>query len=319
MKKPTVSVNLCCYNSEKYLRETLQSVVEQTYKDWELVIINDGSSDSTESIISEYIKHGYPVIYQYQENKGLGASRNEALKLSQGEFIAFIDHDDIWMPTKLEKQMPLFERNPMVGLVFCDSIFLKDNKNLYRLYKKDRPLRGMVFRDLLARYSLSMETVIVRKKTLLSLDHWFDDTLIMAEEMDLFLRIAYNWELDYVDEPLCKWRIHEESESYKHAYLIPKEKELILEKLTRLYPDFRERYSKEIEEQKRMINYQWALSKWKDGSIKEARRYLKPYIWKDKNAFLAYFLSYTSYNWYIYLKENYFKLKFGRSLLAVIV
>ena len=114
--KPTVSINLCCYNGEKYLREALDSIINQTYKDWELVIINDGSKDSTESIIYEYIKQGYPIVYHYQENHGLGYSRNEALKRSHGEYVAFIDHDDVWMPEKLEKQIPLFYKNPKMAI-----------------------------------------------------------------------------------------------------------------------------------------------------------------------------------------------------------
>ena len=77
-----VSINLCCYNSEKYLKETLDSIVKQTYKDWELVIINDGSCDSTESIIDHYIEQGHPIVYKYQKNQGLSSSRNEAIKLS---------------------------------------------------------------------------------------------------------------------------------------------------------------------------------------------------------------------------------------------
>ena len=125
---PRVSINLCCYNSERYLRETLDSIVSQTYKDWELIIINDGSSDATESIVSEFIKRGHPIVYHYQANKGLALSRNEALKRSRGEYIAFIDHDDLWMPEKLEKQILALESNPEIDFFygnFCCKFFRK--------------------------------------------------------------------------------------------------------------------------------------------------------------------------------------------------
>ena len=115
---PKVSINLCCYNSEKYLRETLDSIVKQTYKDWELIIINDGSSDSTEAIIYEYIKQGYPIAYHYQRNKGLAFSRNKALELSQGKYVAFIDHDDLWLPDKLEKQASILEKRPEIDFLY---------------------------------------------------------------------------------------------------------------------------------------------------------------------------------------------------------
>ena len=117
-----VSINLCCYNGEAFLDETLHSICSQTYPNWELVIVNDGSTDGTEAIVEKYMNQGVPIIYHVQENQGLGASRNKALELSSGAFIAFIDQDDLWLPEKLEKQIMLFE-NPETGLVFCDVIF----------------------------------------------------------------------------------------------------------------------------------------------------------------------------------------------------
>src|SRR5438874_5550918 len=105
---PTVSITLCCFNSERFLAETLRSIIDQTYKDWELVIINDGSTDSTESIIQTFIDRKWPIVYHSQQNAGLGRSRNKAVELSRGEFIALIDHDDLWEPEKLARQIPLF-------------------------------------------------------------------------------------------------------------------------------------------------------------------------------------------------------------------
>lgn len=291
------------------MRETLQSIIEQTFKDWELVIINDGSSDSTESIIFEYKNKGVPIIYRYQQNKGLGASRNEALKLSSGEYIAFVDHDDIWMKQKLEKQIPLFENNSKVGLVYSDTIFFKNGKDLYNLFRKRVHPKGYVFREMLANYFLPIETVVIRKETLLSLDSWFDETLTMAEEMDLFLRIAYVWALDYINEPLAKWRIHGESFSQKHPYLVPKETEIILEKLSKLYPNFEIKYSQEIEEQRKLIAFNWALCEWKVGNKAKVRAYLFPYILKGRKLFIAYIFSFFPYPLFRFLQKIYSFLK----------
>ena len=102
---PLVSINLCCYNGARHLRETLDSIIAQTFKDWELVFINDGSTDATGSIIEDYIRRGHPIIYRSRENRGLGYSRNEAIRCSQGQYLAFVDADDLWMPEKLEKQI----------------------------------------------------------------------------------------------------------------------------------------------------------------------------------------------------------------------
>src|SRR2546421_314712 len=125
---PKVSITLCCYNSERYLDETLQSITAQTYKDWELVVINDGSRDATEDIVRRYMDAGWPIVYQYQENRGLSASRNKSIELSSGEFIAMIDHDDLWSPEKLEKQVPLFE-DPKVGVVYTQTVVIGSSKS----------------------------------------------------------------------------------------------------------------------------------------------------------------------------------------------
>ncbi len=106
---PKVSINLCCYNGEKYLEETLQSIFLQKYKNWELVVVNDGSTDSTERIIRRHEAAGLPIVYHYQKNAGLGSARNKALQLSSGSYIALIDQDDIWLPEKPEKQVRDFE------------------------------------------------------------------------------------------------------------------------------------------------------------------------------------------------------------------
>ncbi len=145
MKLPKVSINLCCYNSEKNLRETLESIVKQTYKDWELIIINDGSSDSTESIIYEYVNQGFPITYHYQENKGLGYSRNEALSRSQGEYIAFIDHDDIWVAGKLNRQVAFLDQNPEVDFLYSNFFMLDEGKNKQYLAFKNPATKRFCF------------------------------------------------------------------------------------------------------------------------------------------------------------------------------
>ena len=96
---------ICCYNSEKYLHETIDSVIDQTYTNWEIVIVNDGSTDGTEEIILDYIDQGIPITYLKQENKGFGAARNKAIELAKGDWIAIIDHDDICIPNRLESQV----------------------------------------------------------------------------------------------------------------------------------------------------------------------------------------------------------------------
>jgi glycosyltransferase involved in cell wall biosynthesis len=225
--KQKVSINLCCYNSEKYLRETLESIVNQTYKDWELVIINDGSSDSTESIISEYIKQGYPIIYHYQENRGLGASRNRAIKISQGEYIAFIDHDDIWLPQKLEKQIELFIEKPRLGAIYTDCYYIDSSGSITgRWFEERQPYQGRVFNQLLLEeFFMPIQTLIVQKEVLEKVG-LFNASLNIAEDNDINLKIAYQYEIGFIPEPLVGYRIHEGCSS-KDYFTLSKEQYLV--------------------------------------------------------------------------------------------
>ena len=285
---PTVSINLCCYNSERYLRETMESIVNQTYKDWELVIINDGSSDSTESIINEYITQGYPIIYYYQQNKGLGYSRNEALKRSGGEYIAFIDHDDLWMPGKLEKQIPLFD-DPEVGLVYSDVIHFNSNNDEFRISDGLAFYRGMCFHQLLKNYFLSLPSVVIRKKILEQETEWFDQRFNLIEEYDFFIRIAYSWKLDMCRDALAKYRVHKSSCSWTQEDLFYEEQIILLEKYCKLWPDFSAKYFNLIKTQ---TYCQKALYLWKNKKAKDARNCLSPYWYRHYKAFLLYLASF---------------------------
>ena len=294
---PTVSINLCCYNSEKYLEETLQSIFAQTYKDWELIIINDGSTDATESMVKQYISQEYPIIYHFQKNHGLGYSRNEALKRSHGKYVAFIDHDDIWMPEKLEKQIPVFYRETKTAIVTSNAIQFNEAGN-NALFCKKAPPTGYVFRELLGNNFICLSTAVIRRCALDDLDEWFDPRFRHIEEAELFTRIAYTWYLDYVDEPLVKNRIHKESSSYLRPDLSPKETEMMISKFISLYPDFEKLYRKEILKLRYYIQYYYGLLEWKQGQNSLVRKRLRPFLDNRLRAMVPFILSVFPYRYY---------------------
>lgn len=204
---PTVSINLCCYNSERFLAATLDSIVAQTYRDWELVIINDGSRDATEEIVKRYIAQGWPIHYHSQTNAGLGASRNKALELSKGKFVALIDHDDLWTPDKLERQIPLFA-NPRVGLVYSGADVIGPDGRILRPYMpQDRMFRGNVLNELFLLDFLACSTAVMRRSVIDEVGP-FRPELAITEEYELWFRIAEKYEFDFVADPLMKWRLH---------------------------------------------------------------------------------------------------------------
>lgn len=297
---PKVSINIPCFNSEKHIAETLQSVLSQTFEDFEIILVNDGSTDMTEEIIKTFSDPR--IKYYYQKNMGLSKTRNKQLGLSSGDFIAFLDHDDIWLPTKLEKQIQLFENQPKVGLVYCDTIFFNDKGDVKRLYSNRVPPRGNVFRQILKNYFLAMPSVVIRKQALESQQQWFDENFSMSEEYDLFIRIAHDWDFDYVNEPLAKWRMHSTSLTFSKRELVSRETELIMAKFIKIYPNFESKYKSELVAMKAFTQYQYALLDWEKGHSQNARSRLRPLIWLNIRYFTVYLLSFLPFVVYTKLK-----------------
>ena len=208
---PKVSINLCCCNSEPFLEETLASVFAQTYTDYELVIVNDGSRDGTDAIVRRHLAQGRPLVYRAQKNEGLGAARNKALELSSGGLIAILDHDDVWEPRKLEKQIPLFER-PEVGFTGSDALLMDAAGRPLSLCSQRNPLRrGHVLRELFLYNFVPCAASVLRKSAIAKAGGFFRPDFRIAEEYELFLRLAEVSEFDFVPEPLVRIRVHPSS------------------------------------------------------------------------------------------------------------
>ncbi|MEW6679749.1 MAG: glycosyltransferase family A protein, partial [bacterium] len=133
-----------CYNSSKYLEEAINSVYAQTYKDWEIVFLDNASTDN-----SAEIAKGYDRKLKYYKNEThvpLGCARNMAIEKANGEYIAFLDCDDMWSPEKLELQVGLLDKNPNIGLVYCDAFLINEDntKIINQFFKIAKPFRGKV-------------------------------------------------------------------------------------------------------------------------------------------------------------------------------
>ncbi|HUN54984.1 MAG TPA: glycosyltransferase family A protein [Smithella sp.] len=113
--KPLVSVIIPVFNTEKYLSEAIESILAQSYSPMELIIVDDGSTDSTAKIAKRF---GSLVRYHYQENSGAGVARNQGIAMAKGDYFAFLDADDLWMPEKMKRQWEAFEENPHLDMVF---------------------------------------------------------------------------------------------------------------------------------------------------------------------------------------------------------
>lgn len=288
---PLVSVIMNCYNGEEYLREAIASVFTQTFRDWEIVFYDNASTDRSVEIAQSF---GPRVrCFTRTANVKLGEARNEAIKQASGRFIAFLDCDDVWLPRKLERQMPLFG-DPEVGLVYCDALIFNNAGDEKRMFSYRRFATGHCFEILLVDYFMSMQTVVLRRSALEQESHWFDPRFNAIEEADLFRRIAYRWKIDMVNEPLGKWRVHRGSISWSKAHLFAEENELLLEKYYAIFPDFGTRYAAQIPLIRRNIARGKAQHRWRLGKSREARALLAPYCrgdWKSAVQWGATFFS----------------------------
>lgn len=301
---PTVSINLCCYNSEKFLDETLRSIIAQTYKDWELVIVSDGSTDSTDSIIKGYINQGYPIVYFWQKNHGLGYSRNEALKRSSGKYIAFIDHDDIWLPHKLEKQLPLFD-DPEVDMVYGNYYQINSDASKRRIGDRKKQPQGNVFRSFLKYYPVNLQTVMLRKSSLERLGPLFDPALHVSEEYDLLMRLLHNGKAAYLDIPVAEYRIHNAMESIRKMDHYPVETTGILQRLSKLIPNFETDFRKELRYFRAKIAYWQACAEMQKGSPEKAREALSPFKFVDIVFFGLFLLTFFSPSvWFLFINNR---------------
>ena len=300
-KDELISVIINCHNGEKYIRECIDSVIQQTYKDWELVVWDNCSTDSTSKIIDSY-DNDKIKYFKSQLFTPLGFARNKAIEKSKGKFFAFLDCDDVWFPTKLEKQITHF-KDPKVGIVICDSYLFNENGIINQLYKNKIPPQGYVFSELLVNYFVSLETAIIRKQCLLNLDQWFDETYEVIEEYDLFTRIGYFWKVSYEDTVLAKWRIHSESLTWTKSNLFPKERRNMIEKYKSIIPNFGIKFSKEISLLIKKCDFEEGFDFLRNGKRVMAREFFRAYFLKDKYFFVLYIFTFLPSNiFYIFQK-----------------
>lgn len=203
---PKVSIIMNCLNCEKYLREAIDSVYAQTYKDWEIIFWDNASTDKSVKIAKSYNGLRYFIS---NETVPLGKARNIAIEQASGEYIAFLDCDDLWLPIKLEKQVELLDSNKKLGLVYSDSYIIDEKVNLIKktFFEFVRPYRGDVFNELFLNNFIPLLTAIIRKDVLNKVG-LFNSKYTIAEEYDLWLRIAEYYPIDFIEKPMAKYRIH---------------------------------------------------------------------------------------------------------------
>lgn len=232
-----VSVIIPYYNGGEFIKDTLESILNQTYRNYEIIVVDDGSTDgSTDNSKGVLDSFKDKIRYFYQANEGISGARNRAIKESKGEYIALLDQDDIWYPEKLEKQVEVMNQNLDAGIVYSDCYYVnKKGDILYRVFEKQRAYSGWIFKNLFIENFIPIPTVLIRKKILDEVG-LFDKRYSFAEEYELFLRIARIYPVEYIDEPLAGYRIHDKNLS-KNIEKGLREDIMVKEEMMRTYPD----------------------------------------------------------------------------------
>lgn len=214
-----VSVIVPVYQVEKYIAVTVESVLQQTYKEFELLIIDDGSPDKSVEICQQFTDSRIKIIRQ--ENRGLAGARNTGIRHAQGEYLAFLDSDDLWLPEKLEKHIEHLKNSPAVGISFCPSAFIDEVGQPRGTFSKPK-LKDIEPSILLRDNPIGNGSApVVRRAALEGIkyqdnlygtveDFYFDESLRQAEDLDCWLRIAIqtNWQIEGIPEALTLYRVN---------------------------------------------------------------------------------------------------------------
>jgi glycosyltransferase involved in cell wall biosynthesis len=188
---PKVSVIIPSYKTANLIAACLDSVFAQTYSDFEAIVINDGSPDTPEleNVLQPYMDR---IVYIKQENKRAAGARNNAIRQARGEFVAFLDSDDTWMPDHLSSQMHLFAEDPAIDLVYCDGILVGDGAQESEFMKVCPSTGEATFAALIVeRCQIPISTVVARKRTLVDAG-LFDEKLARCDDYDMWVRSAFS-------------------------------------------------------------------------------------------------------------------------------
>jgi len=202
---PKVSIIIPTYNRGVLLHKAIDSVLAQTFSDYELIIVDDGSTDGTRDVVARY--GSGKIRYIFQENKGKSAARNLGIKLADGEYIAFLDSDDMFLPSKLQLQVEVLDAHGSCGFIYSYASNVDESGNLLN-YHFEGNLSGWIYPDLLLikNNCIATPTVMVRAAVLAEIGG-FDESMHICEDLDLWRRIARRYQVLQVREPLAIVRI----------------------------------------------------------------------------------------------------------------
>ena len=266
---PTVSVIMNCYNGEEFLQESICSVLNQTYQSWELIFWDNQSSDNSKQIFDSFDDSRLRYFFA-PSHTVLYEARNLAIDKAEGQYLAFLDVDDLWEANKLDKQVPLFN-DPEVGFV-CSNYFVKHElkKKSWKAHSKSLP-SGYVTDGLLNSYFIGLLTLMIRKDAFDSLDYGFDPKFHVMGDLDITTRLSLKWKLGSSQETLAICRKHGNNALVQHREKHIEELEYWIGKVQKIEEIVSNESFDKLEEN---LTYQKTFINWGKSNVGTARYYL---------------------------------------------
>jgi len=283
---PLVSIIINCRNGEKFVNETISSVLSQTYQNWELIFWDNRSIDATASIVQSFHEPRIKYFLAEKSTK-LGEARNLALNECSGKFIAFLDSDDSWKENKLEVTLQKFDSS-FVGMVYTNGYIKNQQNGFLRAFYKNTQPTGNLFLTFLSKYNVMLCSVVFKREVLDDMQVWFDPDFEFIEEYDFFTRVSKKWGIGYSHEKTCIWRMHPDSLTWSKNHLFEYENRIF--------------FSKFINENNNLIGtlpilkfqakiaYQYFYNKWEQDGICDNGALL-PYVMIDKRICIVILIS----------------------------
>ena len=235
-----VSVIIPTYNRDAVLKRAIKSVLSQTFQDFELIIVDDGSIDETKEVINSF--RSSKIKYFYQKNSGGAAGpKNTGIKIAQGKYIAILDSDDEWLPEKLEKQIEFFEKNPEISVLACN--FLINGKKEYKI-----PRYKNLFKRMLVTDDMGPGSIMIYQREVFDKVGLFDENLKSGQDKEMRIRLAREYKFGFVDECLVNYHLGHNNISSLGLSIKKREKDwdYIFNKYKKYYQEDKKLYSDKL-------------------------------------------------------------------------
>jgi glycosyltransferase involved in cell wall biosynthesis len=276
VKHPKVSIIMNCYNGEKFLHEALESVISQSFEDWEVIFWDNDSTDRTADIVESFDSKKIQY-YKSESNTSLGLARNEAVKKATGKYIAFLDCDDMYLPGKLAQQIKLMDEKGF-KLTYGSALIIDEFGKVVRKYKVKNK-SGYLLGKLLKSYEINMQTVMIERALLNDNNLTFDPALKYSPDYNLFMQVAAITECGVLNDYLVKYRVGlAGSLSKKTLHLVADESQVTLDTISIEHPKVTEKYKTAFEKAYIKLDYYRAISLININKYEDAKELLWPVV-----------------------------------------